>query len=497
MDHLDLMGILRKTAKVNDGDNAQVDEYQAATLTMKPENSLRLFDLNIEEVLENWEVSYAIREIISNALDEQFLTKTDEVQIFKDGAGLWHIRDYGRGLEIDHFTLNENKEKLAATSGVIGKFGVGLKDALATFHRHGVKVTIRSSKGQFTVIESKKHNFDNITTLHIGYEENLNTIIGTEFILEGLLDSDIQKAKSYFLKFSNEEVLEVTAYGEVLSKPGQAARVYINGVFANEESNFLFSYNITNLTDAMRKKLNRERINVGRSTYTERVKMILKNTKSKAIKEKLADQIYAKAEGNEADELQWIEIRQMALNILHDREEVVLLTEEEALNYPSILDTIKSDGYKVVLVSENEKHKIDEQMDQGGPSLRTLENYVEEYNDSFQYKFVEPYQLTPHEQSVYKLTENIISLLGLDISGIPKIRISETMRVTIDDTEGCWDPQINSIVIKRSKLLNLQDYAGTLLHEIAHALTNTDDATRDFENVLTLYLGKIAVAAIR
>ncbi len=34
----------------------------------------RMFDLNIEEVLEAWEVSHAIREVISNALDEQALS---------------------------------------------------------------------------------------------------------------------------------------------------------------------------------------------------------------------------------------------------------------------------------------------------------------------------------------------------------------------------------------------------------------------------------------
>ena len=32
---------------------------------------IREFDLNIEKILENWEVYHAIREIIANALDEQ------------------------------------------------------------------------------------------------------------------------------------------------------------------------------------------------------------------------------------------------------------------------------------------------------------------------------------------------------------------------------------------------------------------------------------------
>src|SRR5713226_2704981 len=102
----------------------------------------RAFDLNIEEVLENWEVEHALREVIANALDEQVISKTADIQIAKDTQDNWRIRDFGRGLRIEHFTLNENHEKLSAASGVIGKFGVGLKDALATFHRRGVGVLI-------------------------------------------------------------------------------------------------------------------------------------------------------------------------------------------------------------------------------------------------------------------------------------------------------------------------------------------------------------------
>jgi DNA gyrase/topoisomerase IV subunit B len=65
----------------------------------------RAFDLNIEEVLENWEVEHAIREVIANALDEQTISKTSEIQIAKDKQGDWHIRDFGRGLRIENFTL--------------------------------------------------------------------------------------------------------------------------------------------------------------------------------------------------------------------------------------------------------------------------------------------------------------------------------------------------------------------------------------------------------
>jgi hypothetical protein len=63
------------------------------------------------------------------------------------------------------------------------------------------------------------------------------------------------------------------------------------------------------------------------------------------------------------------------------------------------------------------------------------------------------------------------------------------MRADADTTVGCWDPALGEIVIHRGELRTPSAYLGTLLHEAAHALTGTVDATRDFERVLTSYLG--------
>jgi hypothetical protein len=49
----------------------------------------RKFDLNMEEVLEAWGVANATREVIANALDEQALTDTEEVEIYEDDEGRW------------------------------------------------------------------------------------------------------------------------------------------------------------------------------------------------------------------------------------------------------------------------------------------------------------------------------------------------------------------------------------------------------------------------
>lgn len=458
--------------------------------------SVRAFDLNIEEVLENWQVEHALREIIANALDEQVISQTAEIQISSDEAGDWHIRDFGRGLRIQHFTLKENREKLGAPSGVIGKFGVGLKDALATFHRRGVGVLIRSSFGTYRLRQEHKVGFDDILTLHVDYDDTPNSIQGTEFILRGVTAATMASAKALFLKFAGEEVLETNDYGQILRRKAEAARVYILGVAASEEPNFLFSYNINSLTASMRAKLNRERLNVGRSTYSERVRSILKNAKSDAVEEALVEQVAARAAGSQADEMGWIDISQMALNLLHQRRRVAYLTEGELQSNPGVLTNATSDGYEIVVITDQQKAKLTGQPLVDGPPVRTLEQYVHEYNESFEYRFIAPAALTSQERLVYEKTREILRLVELSDSRIPEVRISETMRVTSDDTDGVWDRSIPAIVVKRSKLGSVDGYAATLLHEVGHAVTGTGDATREFEKVLTEYLGKTAKAAL-
>jgi len=455
------------------------------------------FDLNIEEVLEDWEIQHALREVIANALDEQVLSHSGEIQITKDRLGDWHIRDFGRGLRIDHFTQKENPEKLRALAGVIGKFGVGLKDALATFYRRGVGVTIRSAYGTYSLRRMQKHGFEKIQTLHVEYDDKPNNMVGTEFVLSGVSDADMAKAKSLFLKFSGEVELDANVYGQIIQRPHAGpARIYILGVLANEEPNFLFSYNITSLTEGIKKRLNRERLNVSRTTYAERVRAILRNATSETVKNMLVEEVNKRAIGTQCDEMSWIEISQMALNLMHERRNVVYFTERELQAAPQVADTATRDGYQIVIVSEQQKARLNEQVQAGGPQVRTIEGYLNEYNASFQYRFVDPASLRGVEKAVFAKTAHILSLAGVSPRQCPRVLISETLRVTVDDSNGVWDNSIPAIVIKRSALSSLADYAGVLLHEMAHAMSGAPDVSRNFEVTLTRYLGLAASAAL-
>jgi hypothetical protein len=452
---------------------------------------MKKFDLNIEKVLEDWEIYHAVREVIANALDEQLLTKSQDIEIYQDKLKSWHIRDFGRGLRYEHLTQKENEEKLKHPN-LIGKFGVGLKDALATFDRRGITVHVKSKYGDITLDKSEKHDFQDIVTLHACISEPSEpSIVGTDFVLTGCLATDIDKAKALFLRFSGDQVLEKTQFGDVLTKSANTSCIYINGVRVAEEENFLFAYNITSLTTAIKKALNRERTNVGRTAYTDRVKSILLSCKEKAVAQALADDLKNYEAGTLRDELKWTDVSVHATKMLNAVSKVVFMTPSELVQASKYVDEAKKAGYQIVTIPENVRDKISGQKDLSGNPIQDLSQFKQMWNESFEFKFINPNKLTPSERLVFDATPKILALIGGLPENVKSIRVSETMRMetySFLEASGLWDPP--DIIIKRTQLRSLEDYAGTLLHEVGHARSGAPDISSEFEQSLSSLLGK-------
>lgn len=445
----------------------------------------RLFDLNIEQVLEHWEVAHAVREIIANALDEQIITKTRQINIYKDD-GKWYIRDYGRGLNSSHFTQNENQEKISSPH-LIGKFGVGLKDALAVFYRKNIEVVINSKFARITLQMANKTGFE-IQTLHAFFEDSINkTFEGTEFILSGITDEDIEKAKSMFLCFNdNAKLLEITKYGEIYQCLKSPSIIYINGVQVATEENFLFCYNITNINSQIKKALNRERSNVGRTAYSDTIKNILRQSKSNEVLLPLVDDLKNVMMGTNKDESSWVDIATYAAKKLNNDNNVVFMTPWQRANLTNQqVEILEHSGKKLIMVTDNVFDKIEN-------SVQTFNTVYQEYNDAYSYKFVSYENLSESEQEVFNFRQSVIKFLEINNYkyDIP-IKISETIRISSDGFchNGCYDHEQKAIIILRSVLSNKTDFLGVLLHEFAHYQHGYTDNTRDFENELTDMLG--------
>ena len=309
----------------------------------------------------------------------------------------------------------------------------------------------------------------------------------------------MSKAKNLFLIFSGEEVLEKVKFGEILTKKSSVSNIYIKGVRVATEENFLFSYNITSLTTTMEKALNRERTHVGREAYSERIKSIILSSKDSVVAKRLVGDLGNFEEGTQHEELKWQNICVHACKILNSKNKVVFVTPQEQSTEKHLLDYAKGDELEIITIPNTIKEKIQGIKDIEGNTMRDISQYRSEYIESFVFDFVPEDELTTLEKEVFSHKEKILNLIGGKPKVVKEIKISETLRVgsSVCGVAGVWDSSDQQIVIKRSELSDLRSFAGTLLHEIAHAKSGRPDIDQDFELELSNFLGQIVADKIK
>jgi len=466
--------------------------------TVVPKGKPQLFDLNVEKILDHWGVPEAAREVIANALDEQALSGTAQPQIVKRRDG-WHITDSGRGLRYQHLTQNENPEKRRRSDLVVGKFGVGLKDALATFDRRGIEVRIRSPHGDITLQRAAKSNFADVKTLHAAITPPSEPRRrGTDFTLGGLSDADMAAARDYFLRFADDKELEKTELGVILERqPDEPARIYVKGVRVALEDQFLFSYNITSTTAQLQRALNRERSNVGRAAYQDRVKAILLKAKSDAVATQLVGDLTRIPLGTNHDEITWLDVQEQAVRILATKGKTVFVSSQQMFTMGSTIQEARADGYRVIVVPDRLLGRLSNLRDLDGNRILDISGFVQVWNASFTYNFVDPAKLNKKERMAWAILPDLIRLAGAHAKRVKEVRISATMRLDEGayETEGVWDSP--HIVVKRSVLDSPRHFARVVLHEIAHASSGGNHGSLAFMAAIDDLAGLAAVEAVR
>jgi hypothetical protein len=152
-----------------------------------------------------------------------------------------------------------------------------------------------------------------------------------------------------------------------------------------------------------------------------------------------------------------------------------------------------------VPVPNNIRRKLKDAVDITGNPIVDLDRYRAQWNESFQFSFVDPADLTADERAVFERTDHILGLRGGRPRQIKDVLISTTMRLGASgyaEAAGVWEPKQGRIVIKRDQLASLDAYAGTLLHEVAHAVSGASDISAGFEDALTAETGVVATRGL-
>jgi hypothetical protein len=345
-----------------------------------------------------------------------------------------------------------------------------------------------------------KHGFDDLRTLHaLIADPSDSSFVGTDVVLSGVSDNDVAEAKQLFLKFSGDKVLETTPFGQVLRRRTRSGRIYVNGLRVAEEANYLFSYNITSPTASLRRALNRERTNVGRTAYTDRVKAILLAATTGDVANVLAKDLARFEAGTWHDETQLTDVALHACAVLNAIEKVLFVSSFDAFYARDFIDRARADGHRVIVVPQNIASKLGGMLDIQGKPIVDIGEYRRQWTDSFVFDFVTPDGMTGAEREVFDRTKEILGLRGGRPRGVKRVLVSNTMRLRAEgytEARGLWDPQTGNIVIKRSELRSLDAYAGTLLHEATHVISDAGDISEEFEDALTVELGRIASSVL-
>ncbi len=223
---------------------------------------IKKYDLNVNDTMgDQWDVSDAIRELMSNAIDESIITSTKQ-PLYELKNNILKIRDWGRGIKPKHFINDKNSEK-EQLENTIGIFGVGLKDSLNVLFNKGCKTSIFTKDSIFEVERNFKPN-TNAETLFITQKKSNNIIDGTLIVIENVDQEQYQKAMEMFIHSKALDLVFENEYGEVLLPGGE---VYLNGVLISKSDDLYYTYNITKPLKSMVSKMTRERKEINKTAY--------------------------------------------------------------------------------------------------------------------------------------------------------------------------------------------------------------------------------------
>ena len=432
-------------------------------------NEKKYLDLNIKEILENWEIWHAIRELVANSLDEHKMNKINNDIIFNYDQDLKRVEiiDFGSGIKSEHFIQTENKEKLDRDD-VIGRFGIGLKDAIATLHRNKALLQIFSNHGTWTPIERIKTG-TNIETIHMEETEAAdNNLKGTKIIINNVDIDSFEKTKQQFLCFQNTERMSINEYGEIIERKELSGFIYINGMKVSEDEGFGFSYNILKLNKKITKGLNRERSSMSRDSYRDSIISILKKSE---------DGILTKIRESKTDEYSFIDIKKL----IFAKFDIYPALQSTIDNNPAFAQYLRELGREYEIVTEKEYKLLD-----NAPEVTTLQRFGEDYVNEYTSEEFDIKNLNDQQFNIFENSLNFIKKYNLNSNNVPITLIKEHPNALGVFTE-------NRIEIVVSALNSLEVCLGVILHEIAHSIKNDTDGTVAFEKELTNFLGKISV----
>ena len=456
---------------------------------------MELLDLNIKQILSDWKISDAIRELIANAIDEHLITnQTDPIKVdYNEQTKTLVIQDNGRGIKNIHFIQNESNEKKGAFN-TIGKFGIGLKDAIAVLVSHDIKVTFISDYGIYTPVMTRKEGIkEDISTIHMQRENNLHEQKGTIITITPVSIEEVNDAKSKFAMFKQWQKVVKTAKGNIMiSDDNVAGEIFVNGMKISDDENLIFSYNILETNAALRKALNRERKNLSRDAYRDAIIRILKAIPNNEDKLLVYTKILNNTSSN-SNEWSFTDIKSLVITYFNSLDKDKYIIVSPSNDDERFKEYAGNENKVIITVTDKEYASLQSK------GIQTIKQFGNDYVSNYEVIYIPENDLTPQELKNWLELKQFVKELAMHWSvlkqSLDSYKFMEVpLRIIKDhpNARGIWRGEDEEIHIVRKMLENKTELFAVTLHEICHMVSGADDATIDFEHALTACLGELA-----
>lgn len=189
--------------------------------------------------VESWGIREAIREILQNSIDANksgYYKKID----YDDNTEVLTITNEGAKLSVSSLVLGGSSKR--DMDDQIGHEGEGYKLALVVLLRNGYDITIINSDKKWVPLFEFSEKFNSkILTIHSEQIENTNNV---SFIIKGITQDVFKDLYKYFPCMDDNygETLK-TDNGEILFDKRFAGKMFVEGLYIQEDKNFKYGYN--------------------------------------------------------------------------------------------------------------------------------------------------------------------------------------------------------------------------------------------------------------
>jgi hypothetical protein len=148
-------------------------------------------------------------------------------------------------------------------------------------------------------------------------------------------------------------------------------------------------------------------------------------------------------------------------------------------------------SHKLVVIDKSKLDAAVQDAKRRGDTVLTFQEYCRDVRNEFKPQFIQESELSESERSVWARKDAILELVGGRPKCVKHIHITETIN-PFQPCVGLWRRKDGTILIARKQLKDFVKFAGTLIHEAAHAESGAADETSAFEHQLTRWLGVLA-----